>query len=430
MLLTLLFAALAQAPAHTLDSLLESASKPRGGTATGCVVRLRDDSVVWSHDSWRRMLPASTQKVLTSAALRSILGGSTTLPTRLLRTGVVTDSVLAGSLVLDGGGDPSFARGTDTFALESMARELRGANLRRVRGDLVVRDGLLKESDQLWPGSWDWDNSLTDCDGAPSAGISVAGNCPGDTSLPFPHRHAAQMLRKALERVGITVEGRDRFELGVMSTNADTILLEHRSAPLDSLLAEALAKSSNHDMETFGLLTGAASPTGVRAWGLHLVRQRLRSLGLDTTRTDLVDQCGLSRKNAISARAMCALLAKIVRDSAMDVFPLLPGPGAGTLKVRFRHGLPLGTKLHAKTGSLDGVSAMVGLLVPPGGDSLVFALFFNGHSGPATPIRFVQDQIVTVLAGGAVPVPNAQDTTPPPPKSPKSPRTRPEFLDP
>jgi len=430
MLLLLLAAVSAALPATTLDSLLDAASRPRGGTAAAAVVRLRDDSVLWAHDGWRRMLPASTQKVVTGAALHSLLGGSATFPTRLLRTGPLTDSVLTGDLVLEGGGDPSLGRGPDTLVLNALGRELRRSGLRRVAGSLVVRDPLLKPADPPWPGSWDWDNSLIDCDGAPSAGISVAGNCPGDSSLAFPHRYAAARLREALANAGIAIAGPDLFELGAPTKVGDTALWTHLSAPFDTLLAQALAKSSNHDMETFGLVAGASDPIASRSAGLHRVRERLRRIGLDTVRTDLQDQCGLSRKNAVSPLAMARLLARIVRDPDLNVFPLLPAPGEGTLKTRFKRTLPVGTRLRAKTGSLDGVSALVGVLVPPDGDSLAFALFFQGHAGPATPIRFAQDQIVGVLAGGRVVAPTAQDTTPPAPKPAKPPRPRAGFLEP
>lgn len=408
---------------------MESAVRPRGGTATAAVLRLRDGAMLWEHDSWRRMLPASTQKVLTASALRSLLGGSSTFSTCVLGTGTWADSTLSGGIVLEGNGDPSFARGPTAMALEDLAQELAKKGLRHVRGGVMVRDPLLKPSDNFWPGSWDWDNSLTDCDGGASTGVSVDGNCPNDSSLPFPHRAAAAAFRTALSRAGILVDGPDRFDLGHRSPASDTVLAVRRSASLDRLLQEALAKSSNHDMETFGMVVGVDDGVSSRQAGLSRVKKRLIKIGLDTQRVSLADVCGLSRKNAISARDMASLLSRIVRDPSMNVFPLLPSPGEGTLKVRFRHGLPVGTRLHAKTGSLDGVSALVGCLVPPNGDSLVFVLFFQGYSGGTAPIRFAQDQIVQVLAGGHPAHATAADTASSTSR-PKSPRLRPNFLNP
>jgi len=416
-------------PVRTLDSLMESAVRPRGGTATAAVLRLRDGAMLWEHDSWRRMLPASTQKVLTASALRSLLGGSSTLSTCVLGTGIWADSTLSGDIVLEGNGDPSFARGPTAMALEDLAQELSKKGLRHVRGGVTVRDPLLKPADTFWPGSWDWDNSLTDCDGGASTGISVDGNCPNDSSLPFPHRAAAAAFRVALSRAGILVDGPDRFDLGHHSPAQDTLLAVRRSASLDRLLQEALAKSSNHDMETFGMVAGEDDAVSSRQAGLSRVKKRLAKIGLDTQRTSLADVCGLSRKNAILARDMASLLSRIVRDPSMNVFPLLPSPGVGTLKTRFRHGLPIGTRLRAKTGSLDGVSALVGCLVPSNGDSLVFVLFFQGYNGATAPIRFAQDQIVQVLAGGHPTHPTAADTISSA-SCPKPPRPRPSFLNP
>lgn len=430
MLAAVLFPLLAALPVPTLDSLMDAVTLPRGGSGGAAVVRLRDDSVLWQHNGSRRLLPASTQKVLTAAALRAELGGSRRMTTSFLRNGPLTDSVLQGDLVLHAEGDPSFARGRDTFALESLAQQLRREGVRLVTGRLVVRDPLLRSTDPLWPGSWDWDNSLTDCDGAPSAGISVDGNCPNDSSLAFPHRHAAKRTRTALAKAGIAIDGPDSFALGFLGDARDTLLASHSSAILDTLLREALWKSSNHDMETFGLVAGASDPISVRRAGLSRVRANLRRIGLDTTRSDLVDHSGLSRKNAMAPLDMARLLARLSRDPSRNVMHLLPAPGEGTLRTRFQRTLPPGTRLRAKTGSLDGVSALAGILVPPDGDSLAFALFFQGHAGPATAIRFAQDQIVGVLAGGRVVVPTARDTTPPPPKPAKPLRARRTFLDP
>ena len=430
MLLSLLGPLLAALPVPTLDSLMEAVTLPRGGSGGAAVVRLRDDSVLWRHHATRRLLPASTQKVLTAAALRGELGASSRLETSFLRNGPLADSVVQGDLILHAGGDPSFARGRDTSALEDLARRLRRSGVRRVTGRLVVRDPLLRPADPLWPGSWDWDNSLTDCDGAPSAGISVDGNCPDDSSLAFPHRHAAARARTALAQAGVSVDGPDSFALGASRAPSDTLLAAHASAILDTLLREALWKSSNHDMETLGLVAGTGDPVSVRRAGLARVRANLRRIGLDTSRSELVDHSGLSRKNAMAPLDMARLLAHLSRDPSRDVVPLLPAPGEGTLRTRFQRTLPPGTRLRAKTGSLDGVSALAGILVPPSGDSLAFALFFQGHAGPATAIRFAQDQIVGVLAGGRVVAPTARDTTPPPPKPAKPPRSRPVFLEP
>lgn len=417
-------------PTKTLDSLLDAVTRPRGGTATATVVRLSDDAVLWDRDGFRRMLPASTLKIPAGAALRVLLGPERTIPTRLLARGSIADSVLRGDLVLEGNGDPSFARGSDSLRLRRMAERLQATGLRRVEGSLVVRDALMRPADRPWPGSWDWDNSLTDCDGGASAGISVDGNCPGDSSLAFPHRWAASRLRGAFATSGIAALGPDVHELGTDPAPAESVLVVHDSPVFDSLLLQALWKSSNHDMESFGMIAGSADTLSSRLAGMSRIRAVIQSLGMDTSRNTVQDASGLSRKNAVTSRDMARAIARIARDPGANVLPLLPGRGEGTLKTRMKRTLPKGAQLRAKTGSLDGISCLAGIVVPPGGDTLAFALFFNGHAGSATPIRFAQDQIVGLLAGGRLVAPTAQDTTPPPPRTPKPPRLRPAFLNP
>lgn len=412
-----------------LDSLIEAAARPRGGTTSAYAVRWKDSSVVWEHDSWRRMLPASTLKILSASALRRILGDTSTLATRLVRTGNLADSVLEGDLVLEGHGDPTFARGDDSGALETAIGHLKSEGWREIHGDLVVRDALMRPADLPWPGSWDFDNSLGDCDGGAPIGISVNGNCPNDSSQAPPARRIGADLSRMLDRSGIRLHGGVRFE-NVPGQAPGTLLREWRSKPLDSLLREALWKSSNHDMETLGLLAGSADTASARRSGLDLVRRDLASRGFDTLANTLADQSGLSRKNALTTASLAQQIRRDARDPRTNILPFLPGPGEGTLKVRMARTLPGKATLRAKTGSLDGVSAIAGMLVPPDGDTLSFAIFFQGHSGSAKPIRFAQDQMLGVLAGGPVVAPVVADTLPPAPRPWRPLPRRPALLDP
>lgn len=381
-----------------LDSLLESVSRPMGGSATACVLRLDDGSVFWEYDSWRRMMPASTQKALVASALRPMLGKETRLRTGLYVRGSVVDSVLEGDLMLLGGGDPSFGKGNYARSLDTLVQALRPAGIRRVRGRLVVRDPLMVPKDGLWPGSWDFDNSLYDCVGAPSTGLSLDGNCPGNVAKTNPHEWIIQEFRLALERDSMTVDGPSLVELGPGIDSTWSLLYNHESAPVDSLLREALLWSSNHTMETLGLLAGQGDSSGGRENGMRRVRAYLQGLGLDTNRNHLQDMSGLSRKNYVTARDMAYALRRVFLDTALDVAPLLPMPGQGTLKNRFLKGFPQEARLYAKTGSLDGTSNMAGLLKPVDGPPLVFVLFFSGHAGVSAPVREAQEKMLLLLA--------------------------------
>lgn len=384
---------------HVLDSLLESVSRPLGGTASACVLRLSNGQVLWEYDSWRRMLPASSQKVMVAAVLLQELGPQTQFVTGWYRRGVLTDSTLQGSLVLMGGGDPALGRNVDSAWFDSVATRLVGMGIDTITGNLVVRDPYLAPSDWPWPGSWDFDNSYSSCYGAPSTGLSYGGNCPHDSSFTDPLAQVGQLQLAALQRANIVVNGNVQVEKGMVADSSDTLLLEKKSARLDTLLRDALFRSSNHDMETFGLVLGKGDSVSIRENGMRSMRRSLHAWGLDTTRNHLQDMSGMSRKNLVTAQDMAIVLQRFFADTSSPISALLPGPGEGTLSTRFAQGLPAGTHLHAKTGSLDGVSALVGMLEPVQGDSLVFVLLFNGYTGGSAPVRAVQDQIVALLAG-------------------------------
>lgn len=93
----------------------------------------RDEPIV-SYNSTVPRNPASTMKVLTTAAALDRLGPAYTWRTRAYATGPVRDQVLEGDLVLVGGGDP-FLTAERFWGFVS---GLRQAGVQRITGDVVV----------------------------------------------------------------------------------------------------------------------------------------------------------------------------------------------------------------------------------------------------------------------------------------------------
>jgi D-alanyl-D-alanine carboxypeptidase/D-alanyl-D-alanine-endopeptidase (penicillin-binding protein 4) len=85
----------------------------------------------------RPMNPASTIKLLTTYAGLELLGPAYSWTTEAFATGALKDGVLAGDLVIRGGGDPKLT--LENFWL--LLRGLRGRGLREIRGDLVLDRG-------------------------------------------------------------------------------------------------------------------------------------------------------------------------------------------------------------------------------------------------------------------------------------------------
>jgi D-alanyl-D-alanine carboxypeptidase/D-alanyl-D-alanine-endopeptidase (penicillin-binding protein 4) len=182
----------------------------------------------------------------------------------------------------------------------------------------------------------------------------------------------------------------------------DTITV-HVSDPLSESVRNFLKISDNLTGELLVKAVGAsvAGPPGTYEKGLAAERAFLaQEVGIDTTAQMLADGSGVSRYNLVTARQIVALLRYMTtRD---DLFPTylaaLPIAGVdGTLEGRMR-GTAAEGRAGAKTGTLNGVTALSGYVPSADGERLAFSLMMEFYTGSSAPRRAVQDSIVAALA--------------------------------
>ena len=101
-------------------------STPNGGAA----------AAVFNLNAEKSMIPASLSKIATAAAVMSKLTPTYRLKTQLLSSAKVEGSVLKGSLVLRGAGDPSFVSENMWFLVNELTR----TEISVIEGDIVVDD--------------------------------------------------------------------------------------------------------------------------------------------------------------------------------------------------------------------------------------------------------------------------------------------------
>jgi len=130
--------------ARKIDALLDSRRYRRA--SWGVDVRYVDGGgVLYSRNPLKYFIPASNVKVFTTAAVLDRLGPNFRFETRLGYEGQLReDGILAGDLVLIGGGDPGLANNLGSRPifqhLDNMAREVEGAGIRLIQGDVVGDD--------------------------------------------------------------------------------------------------------------------------------------------------------------------------------------------------------------------------------------------------------------------------------------------------
>ena len=330
------------------------------------------------------VLPASTAKIATAVAALTVLPHDRRLTTR------VVAGPAAGDVVLVGGGDPTLAgpftrpgypRPARLADLAAQARTaLAGALVRRVLVDDTLYAGPL-----LGPG---WRPAyVTSGDVAPVMALMVDA---GRTALPpltgpsrAPRRSDPALAagRSLAVLLGapkaVVVRGRapaDATKLAEVSSPTVAELVEQMLTHSDNDLAESLARQVALDKGQPATFTGAAA--ALRA----VLSEVLVHVGATPGAVLLQDGSGLSRLDRVQPGALTRLLAAVAGADRERLFPVLSGlPVAGfdgTLERRYRKGpgRPAAGVVRAKTGTLNGVSALAGLVRTRGGRLLAFDL--------------------------------------------------------
>lgn len=240
--------------------------------------------------------------------------------------------------------------------------------------------------------------------------IEVTGSLPADAdplqelrTVDEPAGLAGHLFSEALAEHGVEVQG----DLGYGRLPGDwddpLELAAHTSPELTEILVPFMKFSNNPHAEMLVKEIGReAADEGTWEAGLTEVEQVLDGIGVDTADLVFNDGSGLSRSNLVTAASVGDLLTQ-VRDAdwADDFRSSLPVAGVedpfvgGTLSGRMGDSAAEGV-LTAKTGTLNGVSALSGYVPAPDGGELVFSVVNNEYEGGAP--THVQDAIGIAVA--------------------------------
>jgi D-alanyl-D-alanine carboxypeptidase/D-alanyl-D-alanine-endopeptidase (penicillin-binding protein 4) len=377
------------------------------GASSGCFVVHVGGAVVASRNPQTPLLGASTAKLLTAAATLNALGPNFRFETRAVATSAPTGGSLD-KLWLVGAGDPVLAtadyatfleskvetRGTVVTRLETLADGIVAAGVRRISGGVAGDES--RYDNQRYLPSWK-EVYRTDGTIGPLGALTVNDGfrawTPNKVAVDDPALYAAQELTQLLRARGVDVGTATR---GTMPAGARTIATL-ASPPLSDVVASMLQDSDNLSAEllTKELAVHAGGP-GTTATGVAAIAAQLRVLGVPTGGLVLVDGSGLDRGNRLSCAALDAALTLASRTRFRALSDGLPVAGrSGTLGDRLV-GTVLDGRLHAKTGSLDGVTGLAGSLdhSPP----IRFTFVDNGSFSEGAGIT-LRERFAATLAG-------------------------------
>ncbi len=213
---------------------------------------------------------------------------------------------------------------------------------------------------------------------------------------------AAAMLQDELKKQGIEVGGKiSSYNFGHISESeqqAWKLLAEHQSPPLIRALEIINKKSQNLHAEMLLRTLGAEfKGMGTNEAGLQVVNEFLVDAGIDSERIRLNDGCGLSRENFLTPRFQTSLLHFLSQRYYFDLFrnTLAVSGTDGTLRNRLSATEVRGS-IHAKTGTLNGVTTLAGYMTTKSGRNLVFSIFANRANATAR-VKKTIDEICSLF---------------------------------
>ncbi len=205
-------------------------------------------------------------------------------------------------------------------------------------------------------------------------------------------------LKQMLKDAGITVTGQLKVQSNSNEIKKQRILASHKSAPLGQLTKEINKMSNNFMAELFLRSLGRENGgKGSFEEGAAVVSDFLQNqVGLSNF--TYVNGSGLFGKTAFSARHFVKLLEFMDTKKAElpEFYESLPiGGKDGTLRKRLKS-LPKDS-VHAKTGTLDGVSTLSGYVKLGDGSVAAFAILFNELPGKPWRVYQLQEELLKKL---------------------------------
>lgn len=402
--------------ASALEAAIQKSSISQGATI-GVYVAEADGTEIYAHDADRRMIPASNQKLLSTAFAAETLGLDYAPVTRIWEEPT--------RIVIAAPGDPSM-----TLAKILEVSKKLSSKTKPVFVIPSYAPGL--------PDSWEQDD-LPNRFAAPVHAFSFdqsafALQFDGKGLTPLPKEFGIQVrevpsdsFRVEYDYLGqvIRIFGKPTGAARNLDTLAfrhphlvaarffgssynEGLLLPTRPADytiqgdrIEKMLASCLAPSDNNYAEQLMLM--GASKEGVLPKGSEYSRARVQmtnflvnQVGINPRDLRVYDGSGLSRHNLVTTRALAKLLiySQNQKWGAAYEAGMARGGAPGTLRTRL-----VDSTFRGKTGTLDLVVGLSGFVTTKSGSKKVVSILINHASESSAIVRDFADNLIKIVEG-------------------------------
>lgn len=434
--------------ANPLKEEIESLTKDQSVDVGIYVESLATKSFKFALKDKQPFIPASNQKILTTASAIINLTPDYRFKTQILTDGFVKNGVLKGNLYLKGGADPSLSYED----LKSFADYLKQIGILKIEGDIIGDNSFFLEEGRGhgWP-----EKDFEYCFTAPFSALSLNENClrlelisdkkrvsvkmypdneyyeivnnlaiskkysdykvkaegrkiyltgyikplsKAEVSIPVknPSLHTTSAFYKMMKESGIKITG--KYHLGKTPPNANPVIT-HKSQPLKEIIKKANKDSNNFYAEQiFRTLGKEILGKGDTETSATVVINTLKKVGIDVSNIRIYDGSGLSKFNQLTPESIAKILSYMYNTPYFfDFYQSLAVAGTdGTLKHRFKD---VKGKIYAKTGYIKGVKNLSGYILSDNGEVYVFSILVNNLKFTEIANK-IQESICLILANG------------------------------
>ncbi len=402
-------------------------------------VNLDNGRIISEHNSYRAMVPASIQKLLTTSNALTTLGSDYVFKTEFTYTGEIIEGTLHGDLVIYGGGDPTFnsryfPNQNHDQAIKEAATK---AGIKTITGKLVFDLSLYTEhttpSGWVWedmgnyfgatPTAFMWADNTINLDlrsGQAGTDVMLANGWPGDSPYLLDVDIKASTENKdnawfysapkgnVIYGKGTIPAHKDRFTVKISdpdpiqsyATHLEKLLnlkevelqrnythIEYASSkpfitisspPLAEIIKVTNQQSVNLYAEALNLISDHAEEYKSVEGGIEALEDFLTTHKIRFQGNRFIDGSGVSPMNRMTPQLMIDALAMMYRSEMKDAFmqTLAVGGQSGTMKYYFKEGKAAGN-IKGKSGTMKGVRNYAGYVENKYGETVAFCLMMN-----------------------------------------------------
>ena len=427
----------------SLNKVIEEFKKIPEAKYVNVSVSVREvntNSEIFAYQSDLSLAPASTFKLLSTAAVLENFGPEYRFQSDAYLTGNIVENVLYGNIVVDCNFNPAFgAKRFNKNTLNDIVNSLKTSNIKRIEGRVIAKktdkmeipmdwkigdvgnyygafpsdfnynenmfsvffDSDTKLGDTVKIGSiipeyskWKIINKVTAA--AQGTGdqvnfislpyskeIIAIGTIPVNSrnfeikgSIPEPNLVFEDILTKTLIENGIEVAGKN------YDNQERKPFFSESSPPISELIRECNYKSVNFLADAFG--NALLQKTGIKSLSemYKAIFGNRDSVNYNLFRIN--DASGLSPSNTISTSAMTRFLSGNTKLENFDVFfESIPIVGENGTVRGFDSNKKTGGRIHAKSGSIGGVKNLAGYFKNPKNELYAFGIYLTGLNDTA-----------------------------------------------